>query len=106
MCKRRLADPLSKSASRPWSWIYSGVYLEMKPACFQIRLRHEGMRIQVSQTTCSPSESAGYGSDDRRRMPPVRQAHAIITFSAVRCGYSGVRLTCALSALLLQAEER
>jgi hypothetical protein len=62
--------------------------------------------FKVSLKTCSPSESAGFGSDDRRRMPPVRQAHAIITFSAVRCGYSGVRLTCALSALLLQAEER
>jgi hypothetical protein len=104
MCKRRLADPLSKSASRPWSWIYSGVYLE-KPACLEIRLRHEGMRIQSFTEDMQPKR-VGCGSDDRRRMPPVRQAHAIITFSAVRCGYSGVRLTCALSALLLQAEER
>jgi len=64
------------------------------------------MRIQSFTEDMKPKRVAGYGSDDRRRMPPVRQALAIIIFSAVHFGNSGVRLSCALSALLLDVQER
>lgn len=42
----------------------------------------------------SGSESVASGSDDRRRMPPVRQAHAITTSSAILVSGETVRSRC------------